>query len=112
MKLQNFQVAQAHWSHESDRQALLEIRQQVFVVEQSVPESRERDGLDPECWHVLARDESGQPIGCARLSPQHKIGRMAVVQAWRGQGVGVALLRELIARAGQSAGARFRWPPR
>jgi predicted GNAT family N-acyltransferase len=99
MRLQNFQVVLADWSHESDQQALLEIRQQVFVVEQGVPESRERDGLDPDCWHVLACDEAGLPIGCARMSPQHKIGRMAVMQPWRGQGVGAALLRELVARA-------------
>lgn len=99
MKLQNFHVAVADWSRERDRQALLDIRQQVFVVEQSVPEARERDGLDPDCWHVLARDENGQPIGCARLSPDHKIGRMAVQREWRQQGVGVALLRELIARS-------------
>lgn len=98
MKLQNFQVAFADWSRKSDQQALLEIRAQVFIVEQGVPESRERDGMDADCWHVLARDETGQPIGCARLSLQRKIGRMAVLQAWRGQGVGAALLRELITR--------------
>jgi predicted GNAT family N-acyltransferase len=99
VKLQNFQVDVADWSREHDHQALLGIRQQVFVVEQGVPESRERDGLDADCSHVLARDASGQPIGCARLSPDHKIGRMAVMREWRGQGVGMALLRELIARA-------------
>ena len=99
MKLQNFHVDVAHWSRERDHEALLGIRQQVFVVEQGVPEARERDGLDPDCWHVLARNEAGQPIGCARLSPEHKIGRMAVLSEWRSQGVGMALLRELIARA-------------
>jgi predicted GNAT family N-acyltransferase len=99
VKLQNFHVDSVDWSRERDRAALTGIRQQVFVVEQGVPESRERDGADPACWHVLARDEAGQPIGCARLSPEHKIGRMAVLRAWRGQGVGAALLRELIDRA-------------
>jgi len=99
VKLQNFHVDIADWSRERDREALAGIRQQVFVVEQGVPESRERDGLDPDCWHVLARDEAGQTIGCARLSPEHKIGRMAVLREWRGQGVGAALLRELIQRA-------------
>ncbi len=99
MKLQNFRVSMADWSRAADREALLGIRQQVFVVEQGVPESRERDGLDADCSHVLARDESGQPIGCARLSPDHKIGRMAVLREWRGEGVGMALLRELITRA-------------
>ncbi|MBB5357816.1 putative GNAT family N-acyltransferase [Rhodanobacter sp. ANJX3] len=99
MKLQSFHVGITDWSKERDRAALIGIRQQVFVMEQGVPEARERDGIDPECWHVLARDEAGQPIGCARLSPDHKIGRMAVLREWRGQGVGVALLRTLIQRA-------------
>ena len=99
MKLQNFHVEIAEWSREEQRAALLDLRHTVFVQEQGVPEARDRDGLDVDCWHVLARDESGQPIGCGRLTPAHKIGRMAVLQAWRGQGVGVALLRELIGRA-------------
>ena len=99
MKLQNFHVESADWSREDQRAALLDLRYTVFVQEQGVPEQRERDGLDGECWHVLARDEAGRPIGCGRLTPAHKIGRMAVLPEWRGQGVGVAVLRELVARA-------------
>lgn len=99
MKLQNFHVEVAEWSREDQRTALLDLRGIVFIQEQGVPEARERDGLDPDCWHVLARDDAGHPIGCGRLTPAHKIGRMAVLQEWRGQGVGMALLRELIARA-------------
>jgi len=99
MKLQNFHVEIAEWSREDQRAALLDLRDVVFIQGQGVPEQRERDGLDGDCWHVLARDEAGQPIGCGRLTPAHKIGRMAVLQEWRGHGVGVALLRELIARA-------------
>lgn len=99
MKLQNFHVEAADWSSEDQRQELLDLRYSVFVQEQRVPETRERDGLDVDCWHVLARDDTGQPIGCGRLTPAHKIGRVAVLQEWRGQGVGLALLRELIGRA-------------
>ena len=99
MRLQDFSVEIAEWSCERDRLALLEIRQQVFIVEQGVPEARERDGLDDSCWHLLARDEGGRPIGCGRLTPAHKLGRMAVLSDWRGRGVGEALLRELISRA-------------
>lgn len=99
MKLQNFHVEIADWSRDDQRAALLDLRDTVFIQEQGVPEQRERDGLDVDCWHVLARDESGQPIGCGRLTPAHKIGRMAVLLDWRGHGVGAALLRELIGRA-------------
>lgn len=99
MELQNFHVQSASWSTPSDRDALSALRLEVFVSEQGVPEALEWDDLDTDSIHVLARDERGQPIGCGRLTPEHKIGRMAVHSAWRGQGVGVALLRELVARA-------------
>ena len=99
MKLQDFHVEIADWSREDQRAALLDLRGTVFIQEQGVPEQRERDGLDVDCWHVLARDDAGQPIGCGRLTPAHKIGRMAVLQEWRGRGVGMALLRELVAHA-------------
>lgn len=99
MKLQDFHVEAADWSREGQRAALLDLREAVFILEQGVPERRERDGLDGDCWHVLARNDAGQPIGCGRLTPAHKIGRMAVLREWRGRGVGAALLRELVARA-------------
>jgi predicted GNAT family N-acyltransferase len=105
VKLEHFSIEVADWSHERDRQALLDIRAQVFIVEQGVPEQRERDELDASCWHLLARDDDGQPIGCARLTPRHSIGRMAVLAGWRGRGVGAALLREMLARASSQG-----WP--
>lgn len=99
MSLQDFHLERADWTRERDREALREIRLEVFVHEQRVPEALEWDELDEPSSHVLARDTAGQPIGCGRLTPLHKIGRMAVRQPWRGTGVGVALLRELVGRA-------------
>ena len=55
-----------------------------------MPLELEWDAIDPECWHVLALDGQGNAIGTGRLTPQHTIGRMAVLPAWRGHGVGVA----------------------
>lgn len=99
MKLQNFHVAMVDWAREDQRAALIDLRDAVFVQEQKVPPEREQDGLDGNCLHVLARDQRGQPIGCGRMTPDRKIGRMAVLPDWRRQGVGVAMLRELLARA-------------
>lgn len=75
------------------------VRETVFVHEQQVPLEEEWDALDPLCRHVIARDEDGQPIGTGRLTPERKIGRMAVLREWRGRGVGDALLSALMAEA-------------
>jgi predicted GNAT family N-acyltransferase len=81
------------------------VREPVFVQEQQVPLELEWDELDPLCVHVIARDAEKRPIGTGRLTPERKIGRMAVLPGWRGQGVGDALLLALIHEAAQR-----RWP--
>lgn len=85
--------------HAGHLDALRAVRDVVFVGEQRVPVGLERDALDPLCVHVLARDGDGQPIGTGRLAPDGKIGRMAVLRDWRGRGVGLAMLRALVAKA-------------
>lgn len=82
-----------------DFKDLRSIREPVFVQEQNVPQELEWDELDPLCRHVIARDDAHQPIGTGRLTPEHKIGRMAVLRQWRGRGVGEALLMALIEQA-------------
>jgi len=81
---------------ELDQPALRAVREPVFVVEQGVPPEIEADALDPQCRHVLARDNEGRAIGTGRLTPQRTIGRLAVLPEWRGQGVGAALLQALV----------------
>lgn len=82
------------------RQALLHgVREAVFVGEQQVPAALESDDLDPLSHHVLALDADGHAIGTGRLTPQRRIGRMAVLPGWRGHGVGEALLQALVAEA-------------
>jgi predicted GNAT family N-acyltransferase len=93
----SFSVIAVDWR--STGAALAEIRRRVFIEEQSVPEALEWDGLDEGAVHVLASDGANRPIGCARLLPQGKIGRMAVLPEWRGSGVGLAMLETLIALA-------------
>ncbi|MBS0192967.1 MAG: GNAT family N-acetyltransferase [Proteobacteria bacterium] len=82
--------------YRTDFQDLRHIRETVFVGEQKVPLELEWDALDPLCQHVIARDGENRAIGTGRLSPQHAIGRLAVLPEWRGRGVGAALLAALI----------------
>jgi predicted GNAT family N-acyltransferase len=72
------------------------VREAVFVREQQVPLDLEWDKLDPFSRHVIARDAAGIAIGTGRLTPERKIGRMAVLPEWRNAGVGAALLQALL----------------
>ncbi|MGB3393084.1 MAG: GNAT family N-acetyltransferase [Stenotrophomonas sp.] len=75
------------------------LRRAVFVDEQQVPAELETDELDPLSHHVIALDAAGQVIGTGRLTPQRRIGRMAVAAGWRNRDVGAALLQALVAEA-------------
>ena len=76
------------------------IRFVVFVEEQRVPLEMELDELDPQCVHALAFSREGVPVATGRLLPDAHFGRMAVLKAWRGQGIGGAILERLVAAAG------------
>lgn len=72
------------------------VRAEVFIQEQQVPVELEWDGMDETARHLLALNGAGEPIGCARLTGDGSIGRMAVLKPWRGMGVGRALLAKAI----------------
>lgn len=86
----NFSVERADWSHHASE--LGAIRQAVFIDEQFVPPDIEWDGEDEQSLHFLARDESGNAIGCVRLMTSGQISRLSVLDQYRNQGIGKALL--------------------
>jgi predicted GNAT family N-acyltransferase len=72
------------------------LRRVVFIEEQGVSEADEVDGLDGSAIHLLAFDGS-DPVGTARLLVKGrvgKIGRVCVLPAARGTGLGAALIRQ------------------
>ncbi|MQS42123.1 GNAT family N-acetyltransferase [Xanthomonas translucens pv. translucens] len=71
----------------------------------ATPADAADQALDALSYHVLARTGDGQALGSARLGPERRIDCMAVLPAWRGRGVGSALLAALIEEA-----QRQRWP--
>jgi predicted GNAT family N-acyltransferase len=93
----SFRTKLVEWREASS--VLEALRHEVFVVGQGVPAELERDGRDPDCAHVLALSEAGEPIGTGRLLPDGRIGRMAVIASWRGRGVGAAMLEALMDEA-------------
>lgn len=92
--MNNIAIAIVNWS---DKQAeLYSVRRAVFIEEQNIPERIELDGLDPDCFHVLATDKNGRPIGTARINRNGRIGRMAVLQNYRQQGIGRKMIQALM----------------
>ena len=75
--------------------ALMALRYAVFCDEQGVPHEEERDAHDDTALHLVAVDGE-RVVGTCRLvedGDRWRLGRMAVDAAWRGRGVGAALLR-------------------
>lgn len=82
----------------TDRPALQQLRREVFIVEQGVPETEEWDNADPVSVHLLAT-LNREPVGTGRLDPAGKIGRIAVKAGLRDQGVGATILHLLVQEA-------------
>lgn len=97
MSVAPFTLVPADWN--THREALRAIRRVVFIEEQGVPEALEWDELDEHCRHVLALAADGRAIGTGRLTPDGRIGRMAVLEQWRDRGVGSAMLQYLLLQA-------------
>lgn len=95
-----FQIRRVQWQDYGSQCA--EIRKQVFFNEVRYGYYATLDGHDSRCRHALALTEDGTPIGCGRLDENGRISRIAVLPAWRQQGIGTALLDELIAIARDS----------
>ncbi|HLH97263.1 MAG TPA: GNAT family N-acetyltransferase [Xanthobacteraceae bacterium] len=74
---------------------ILDLRAEVFVLEQGVPPELELDGLDEQAMH-LAAIRDGAIVGTLRLLQDHgaaKIGRVAVRAALRQNGIGRRLMQ-------------------
>lgn len=74
------------------------IREQVFIQEQHIPVEEEWDAQDAVALHFVVYDQA-QPIATARLLQNHSLGRVAVLKAYRGQGIGKLLMLEMIQQA-------------
>ena len=85
------------------------LRRAVFIEEQGVAEALEVDGRDEGAIHLLATVD-GRPAGTARLlvtGATGKIGRVCVLPAHRGTGLGRALIRAALDRLAQEPGVQM-----
>lgn len=97
MQIKCFPIATA-----ADRDRALDLRHQVFVGEQAVPEDIERDGLDDAARHFgVTVSEGGAEkfVGTCRvrlMGSAAKIERVAVDKNYRKLGIGRVLMRYII----------------
>jgi len=80
---------------------LTSLRTDVFIVEQGISLHDEWDDKDKHAQHYLAHKNT-LTVGCARLVFDHtqgKIGRVAILQAYRRQKIASHLLQFIIADA-------------
>ncbi len=89
-----FTVRIASW--DKDSTALMRIRNEVFVQEQNVPIELESDEYDSSSWYVLTESHEKRPIACARLQPNGKVTRIAVLKPWRRLGIARAMLQQIL----------------
>lgn len=76
------------------------IRELVFIVEQNIPEQDEWDDQDAISQHFVVYDHD-QPVATARLLQNNSVGRVAVIQKYRGQGIGRMIMLDIIRYAQQ-----------
>lgn len=109
-------TGQVRLARADEMPAVFALRHEVFVLGQDVPEELERDELDATAEHAVAYDGE-RLVGTGRLLDGRTdeagrlvagtagrvatIGRMAVLEAARGAGVGRRLLDLLVARAAE-----------
>ncbi len=71
------------------RQACFDIRRAVFIEEQQIPEAEEWDAADAACVHYLCEGGTARMIARGDTA---KIGRVAVMPAFRGTGLGARIM--------------------
>lgn len=78
---------------------IFKIREEVFVKEQEVDPKEEYDEFEDNSIHFIATDDENIPCGTARWRHTGhgiKLERFAVLKSHRGQGVGYALVNEVL----------------
>ena len=91
-----YQVKHGRWDQLQQDAKL--IRTQVFICEQGITEADEWDDQDLISQHFVIYDQD-QPIATARLLENNSVERVAVLKAYRGQGLGQMIMLEIISYA-------------
>ena len=88
---------------EEEMKQCFEIRREVFVGEQEVPQDLEIDGLDPAARHFAVKGD-GEIVATCRvrlMGSAAKIERVAVLKDYRSKGIGRVLMKYIMNELGR-----------
>ncbi|MCB1647149.1 MAG: GNAT family N-acetyltransferase [Pseudomonadales bacterium] len=97
LTLRNCDTREVDW--EQAGKIIRTIRQQVLGVELGLDPSHISDEQDEKALHWHASAPDGQIAGCIRMSIEGEISRLAVLEAFRHQGVGHSLVEQALNKA-------------
>ncbi|MBN2788655.1 MAG: GNAT family N-acetyltransferase [Candidatus Delongbacteria bacterium] len=80
--------------YEDYKESIINVRHTVFVIGQNVPAEIEIDGKDPDCFHVLILKDN-KAIATGRMEKDGHIGRIAVLEEFRGLHYGQKIMKKL-----------------
>ncbi|MDA3840077.1 MAG: GNAT family N-acetyltransferase [Patescibacteria group bacterium] len=80
--------------YEDFKESIVQVRNIVFVIGQNVPIEIEIDGKDPQCFHALITVDDN-PIATGRMEKDGHIGRIAVLEKYRGKHYGQKIMEKL-----------------
>ncbi len=93
MNESKYQIQSGSWTELASHAKF--VRTAVFIQEQNIPEHEEWDEQDASSLHFIVYDQN-QPIATARLLKNNSIGRVAVLEPYRGKGIGQILMQQII----------------
>ena len=97
VSIRQFDAAEVPWAEAG--KIIRKIREAVLVHELGLERSMVQDEDDDRAYHWQAVAPDGQVVGAIRMALDGTIGRLAVLEAFRHQGVGQALLELAVSKA-------------
>ncbi len=93
-RVKSFKFEQTSWQKSCNE--ILAVRHKVFMIEQHFDNNVLCDLQDQDCYHLVVKNIEELVIAAGRITPQGRIGRIAVLLPYRRVGIGSKLLSELV----------------
>jgi len=98
-------------SNPQDWQAYYELRWRILRAPWQQAKGSERDELEQQAYHIMVKTEAGDVVGVGRIHrnscEEWQVRYMALLESYRGKGIGAMTLQELERHANSLAAKRI-----